>query len=288
MGDDYARIERAVRYLRHQLPNQPGLDEVAAHVGLSAWHFQRLFRQWVGISPKRYLEFLTVRHAKTLLQQSKSVLETAYEVGLTGPSRLHEQFVSIEAATPGEFKRRWRGVEISYGTAHGPFGEMLIAQTARGVCLLSFVNARTREREFTRLQRLYCVADLRNDSARANETARAIFRRPFSGDEKIHLTVRGTNFQVSVWRALLAIPSGAVISYRQLAAHLGAPKAARAVGNAVAANPVNFLIPCHRVLRTDGSVGGYRGGSALKENLLGWELCARVGGPEADTAAPAD
>jgi AraC family transcriptional regulator of adaptative response/methylated-DNA-[protein]-cysteine methyltransferase len=288
MGDDYARVERAVRYLRHQLLNQPGLDEVAAHVGLSAWHFQRLFRRWVGISPKRYLEFLTVRRAKALLQQSKSVLETAHEVGLTGPSRLHEQFVSIEAATPGEFKRNWRGVGVTYGTAQGPFGEMLIAQTARGVCLLSFVNAGTRQRELTRLRRLYCVADLRSDPLRAGETAEAIFRRPFSGDGKIHLTVRGTNFQVNVWRALLNIPSGTVVSYRQLAVQLGAPRAARAVANAVAANPVNFLIPCHRVLRSDGAVGGYRGGSALKESLLGWELSAYLGDPEADFTVQAD
>lgn len=270
MKDDYARIERALRYLQSRFAEQPGLDEVASQAGLSPYHFQRLFRRWVGISPKRYLEFLTVDHAKRLLK-SNSVLDTAYALGLTGPSRLHEQFAAIEAITPGEYKKKWQGIEIGYGFTPGPFGEMLIAQTARGVCLLSFVNRQTKGREFDRLRRLYRRAELKEDNLAAANTATAIFNVSKPQDGKFHLCVRGTNFQVNVWRALLKIPAGTITSYRQLADSIGKPTAARAVANAIAANPINYLIPCHRVLRSDGTIGGYRGGSQLKQTLLEWE-----------------
>lgn len=271
MNDDYERIERAVRYLQQRLRDQPGLEEVARHVGLSPYHFQRLFRRWVGISPKRYLAFLTVNHAKQLLKESNSVLDTAYALGLTAPSRLHEQFVGIDAATPGEFKNQWKGVEVRYGAAAGPFGQMLIAQTPRGVCMLSFLTSATKDREMARLRRIYGRAVLVEDDALAAETAAAIFAPGRPQQPKFHLTVRGTNFQVRVWHALLRIPAGTVTSYRQLAESLGMPSAARPVANAIAANPVNFLIPCHRVLRLDGAVGGFRGGSECKQEILAWE-----------------
>jgi AraC family transcriptional regulator of adaptative response/methylated-DNA-[protein]-cysteine methyltransferase len=271
MNDDYERIERAIRYLQRRLGDQPGLEQVARHVGLSPYHFQRLFRRWVGISPKRYLAFLTVNHAKHLLKESNSVLDTAYALGLTAPSRLHEQFVSIDAATPGEFKNQWEGVEVRYGIAAGPFGQMLIAQTPRGVCMLSFLTSATKDREMARLRRIYGRALLREDDALAAETALAIFGAGRAQQPKFHLAVRGTNFQVRVWHALLKIPAGTVTSYRQLAQGLGMPRAARPVANAIAANPVNFLIPCHRVLRLDGAVGGFRGGTQRKQEILEWE-----------------
>lgn len=271
MASDYARVERAIRFLRHHLGRQPRLDEVATEIGLSPCHFQRLFRQWAGISPKRYLEFLTVEQAKPLLRQSYSVLETSYALGLTSPSRLHEQFVAIEASSPGEFKRRWQDVEIRYGVHAGPFGDMLVAQTERGVCFLSFVNHRTKDSELVRLQQLYAQARLISDAAATAALVRRMFAATAGSDTPVHLTLRGTNFQVSVWRALLRIPVGEVVSYRQLAEQLGHPRGARPVAGAVAANPVNFLIPCHRVLRSDGSIGGYRGGAELKQRLLDWE-----------------
>jgi AraC family transcriptional regulator of adaptative response/methylated-DNA-[protein]-cysteine methyltransferase len=194
---------------------------------------------------------------------------------LTSPSRLHEQFVAVEAATPGEYKRNWGGAEIRYGLAPGPFAEMLIAQTRHGICFLSFVNQHSRARELDRLHRLYGLARLRQDTAAAGATADAIFARREAAATPIHLTVHGTNFQVSVWRALLCIPCGEVVSYSQLAQAIGRAAATRAVANAVAANPVNYLIPCHRVLRADGSIGGYRGGSDTKQRLLDWEASAR-------------
>ncbi len=280
MSQDYARVEAAIRFIRENLAEQPGLEEIAAHVGLSPHHFQRLFRRWAGLSPKRYLEFLTVDQAKPLLRQSHSVLDTAYRLGLTSPSRLHEQFVSVEASSPGQYKNRWRGVEIRYGLAQGPCGEMLIAQTARGLCLLSFVHKQTRAQEMDRLQRLYALATLHRDDAAASVTAAAVFARRDTDSSPIHLAVRGTNFQVNVWRALLKIPLGVTLSYRQLAAAVARADAVRAVANAVAANPINLLIPCHRVLRADGGIGGYRGGSGTKRMILEWEASAVANQPQ--------
>jgi AraC family transcriptional regulator of adaptative response/methylated-DNA-[protein]-cysteine methyltransferase len=271
MKNEYARIEGSLRFLQSRFADQPGLDEVASNAGLSPYHFQRLFRQWVGISPKRYLEFLTVNNAKRLLK-SNSVLNTAHELGLSGPSRLHDQFISIEAITPGEYKQEWQGVEIRYGFTPGPFGEMLIAQTERGVCLLAFVDRRMKTRELDRLQRLYQRAKLKEDTVAVTNTAMAIFGLLSPPDGKFHLYVRGTNFQVNIWRALLQLPDGSITSYRQLAQSVGRPEAIRAAANAVAANPINYLIPCHRVLRSDGTLGGFRGGEPLKEKLLQWEL----------------
>jgi len=229
MNADHARVAAAIRFIRDNLAQQPGLDEIAAHVGLSPQYFQRLFRRWAGLSPKRYLEHLTVERAKPLLKQSFSVLAAGYELGLTSPARLHDQFVAVEASSPGEYKRNWRGVEIRYGLVPGPFGDMLLAQTRRGICLLSFVDAQTRTRELTRLQRLYSLAVLREDSAAAHTTADAVFTRRDGPARAIPVAVHGTNFQVSVWRALLRIPPGTVVSYGQLAAGVGRPAAVRAV-----------------------------------------------------------
>ncbi len=274
MHTDYTRIERAIRFIQGGVDRQPSLAETAAHVGLSPYHFQRLFRRWAGISPKRYLEFLTVDRAKTLLQQSRSVMDTAHAVGLTGPARLHDQFVSVEAVSPGEYKARGQGLTIDYGIIPGPFGDMLIARTGRGLCLLAFVDKATRDRELSRLRRLYPLAALRENPGAVDTATSGLFTVPRPVQGKFHLQVRGTNFQVNVWRALLHIPPGSVASYSQVAQHVGRPDAARAVANAVAANPVHYLIPCHRVLRSSGDIGGYRGGPSRKKIILAWEAAA--------------
>jgi AraC family transcriptional regulator of adaptative response/methylated-DNA-[protein]-cysteine methyltransferase len=271
MEADYARIEAAIDFIRENLANQPTLHEVAAQVGLSPHHFHRLFRRWAGLSPKRYLEHLTVERAKPMLRECASVLEAGYELGLTSPSRLHEQFVAVEATSPGEYKRKWAGVQIHYGLAEGPLGDMLIAQTRRGICLLAFVDEQSREAELDRLRRLYGLARLQEDAAAARRAAAAVFAGRGADSPAIRLWVRGTNFQVSVWRALLRIPRGQVTCYSQIAKTIGRPAAVRAVAGAIAANPVHYLIPCHRVLRADGSVGGYRGGLPTKQRLLVWE-----------------
>jgi len=287
MDADYARVEAAIRFLRNNLATQPSLDEVAAHAGLSRHHFQRLFRRWTGLSPRQYLEYLTVEQAKPLLRQAHSVLDTALALGLTSPSRLHDQFVAVEASSPGEYKRAWQDVEIRYGLAPGPLGDMLLAQTSRGICFLSFVTARTRTRELERLQHLYRLARLREDSATACATGRAIFTGHEAPAAPLRVAVSGTNFQISVWRALLRIPRGTAVSYSALARATGRPAAVRALANAVAANPVNYLIPCHRVLRADGSPGGYRGGSVTKQRLLAWEATGAADPTPAGGRGPA-
>lgn len=269
MQHPYERIEQAIRFLRAHAREQPPLAVVAAHAGLSPFHFQRLFRQWTGITPKRYLATLTASHAKRLLSGTGSILETAHDVGLSGPSRLHDLFVTLEAASPGEYRERGAGLTIQYGFHHSPFGPVLLAQTARGVCMLSFTGKNGAATELARLARIYARAELRQAQPETAATAQRIF----SGDtsQPLQLSVRGTNLQVQVWRALLRIPPGAVRSYGELAVDLGKPNAARAVANAIAANPVNILIPCHRVLRGDGAVGGFRGGTESKIRLLASE-----------------
>lgn len=271
MHGDYQRIEAAINYIQKHARAQPALEEVASHVGLSPFHFQRLFRRWAGISPKRYLEFLTVEHAKRCLDHAQTLLDASIEVGLSGPARLHDQFVAIEAATPGEYKNGGRGVEIAYGVHESPFGELLIAQTRRGVCRLSFQTQDERDSELDRLENTWKNARIYEDKKGTRLTVRRIFPSSAETNGHMRLFVRGTNFQINVWRALIRIPEGCVMSYRQLASYLGRPRATRAVANAVAANPIAYLIPCHRVIRNSGEIGDYRWGSPRKRIMLAWE-----------------
>ena len=271
MNDDYERIEKAIHFIRSNVTTQPDLQDIASHVGLSAFHFQRLFRRWAGVSPKRFLEYLTVHHAKDLLRNSASIQDTSYELGLSSPGRLHDHFVSIEAITPGEYKTRGNGLKIYYGIHHSPFGKMLLAQTDRGICAISFVSDEAIKQEIDILHRLWPNADMIEDSAHTANTADRIFGDPAGYNDNIHLTVRGTNFQINVWKALLGIPAGETRSYQQIAMQLDKPGAYRAVANAVAANPAGFLIPCHRVLRNNGNLGGYRWGENRKHAMLAWE-----------------
>ena len=285
MPSDYARIEKALGYIAENAEQQPELDAVAASVGLSAFHFQRLFTRWVGVSPKKFLQYLTLERAKSCLADAASVLDATHEVGLSGPSRLHDLFVTHEAVTPGEFKRRGDGLEIAFGWADSPFGEALIMTTARGICGLAFAGAGGRAATFAEMRQRFPRARFVEDPARVARLARAIFEgRPASG-EKLHLLLHGSPFQIKVWEALLRIPPGALVSYGALAhAVFGGPRGARAVGAAVGDNPISFLVPCHRVIRASGALGEYHWGVPRKLALVGWEAARAEGARPAEAA----
>ena len=265
---NYRRIEQAIRWLTEHYQDQPPLARVAEEVGLSEFHFQRLFSDWAGVSPKKFLQYLTLSHAKERLAACDSVLDAAYDAGLSGPSRLHDLFVAHEAVTPGEWKAMGEGLTLRYGWHDSPFGDCLIVATERGVCGLGF--ALPEGREATEEDLLACW-----DQARlvADASATAAHARLAFGEDggTLRLVLRGTPFQLKVWEALLRIPPGAVVSYERLAAHLGKPGSARAVASAVALNPVSWLVPCHRVIRGTGMITGYRWGPSRKRAMLVWE-----------------
>ena len=269
---DYKRIEKAVQFLAENFHSQPSLKEIAGNIHVSEFHFQRLFTRWVGISPKRFLQFLTKEYAKTLLEKSINLLDVTYEAGLTSPGRLHDLFVTCEAVTPGEYKTKGAGLEIAYGYHATPFGECMLASTDRGICGLSFVQNVGRQPVFADLKNRWTNAKLVEDPQVTRPFVKQIFN---PSEEKnpapLHLILNGTNFQIKVWEALIKIPMGAVVSYESVAAHIGMPKASRAVGNAVGSNPVSFIIPCHRVIRKTAEFGNYGGGVARKMAILGWE-----------------
>jgi len=272
LSEDYLRIEQAILYLENHYKDQPGLEELAANIGLSEYHFQRLFTRWAGVSPKRFLQFLTKEGAKDLLSQSENLLDTIHQVGLSSLGRLHDLFVTTEAVTPGEYKSRGTGVTIHYGIHPTPFGKCLIATTERGICHLSFVEMS----EGDAIDNL--VADWKE--ARMIEDYRStvtliepIFDLRYNNHGKpLNIHLRGTNFQLKVWEALLQIPVGAVTSYEGIASQIGKPRAMRAVGTAVGHNPIAVLIPCHRVIRKVGEFGNYRYGALRKKALLAREF----------------
>lgn len=267
-ANDYPRIERAIHFLNANFREQPSLAAVAAQVHLSEYHFQRLFQRWAGVSPKRFLQYLTAAEAKRRLRTAGSVLDATVTAGLSSGGRLHELMVTLHAATPGEWKTGGAGVTIRYGFHPSPFGECLIAATARGVCALRFV-AKHRAQALSELAAEWPGAELRAAPRATRPVARALFDGATA--DPIALHVRGSNFQIKVWEALLRIPSGALMSYGELARVAQAPRAPRAVGTAVGQNPVALLIPCHRVIRETGVLGNYRWGSARKHALLAWE-----------------
>lgn len=269
---DYQRIEKAIEFLTDNFHTQPGLREIAAKIHMSEYHFQRLFSRWVGISPKRFLQFLTKEHAKTLLEKSINLLDVTYEAGLTSPGRLHDLFVTCEAVTPGEYKDKGEGLEIAYGYHATPFGECMLATTDRGICGLNFVQNDDRRQALASLKLRWENATLIANPDATRPIVNRIFN-PLVGQNSIplHLVLNGTNFQIKVWEALIKIPTGLVVSYEDVAAHIGMPKASRAVGNAVGSNPVSFVIPCHRVIRKTAEFGNYGGGKARKLAILGWE-----------------
>jgi AraC family transcriptional regulator of adaptative response/methylated-DNA-[protein]-cysteine methyltransferase len=269
---DYERIEHAIQYLETHFHSQPSLSEIADRIGLSEYHFQRLFSRWVGISPKRFLQFLTKEYAKQLLENSANLLDVTYEAGLSSPGRLHDLFVTCEAVTPGEYKSKGEGITIKYGYHLSPFGECLLATTERGICGFFFVKNRDRKDPLAELRFFWENADIIEDPDASHELVERIFNPSFADSSTpLHLVLNGTNFQMKVWEALIQIPFGAVVSYEHVAIQIGLPGATRAVGRAVGKNPVSYIIPCHRVIRKTADFGNYGGGTARKKAILGWE-----------------
>jgi len=277
LSGHYQLIERAIQYIEANVQRQPELDEIASAIGLSEYHFQRLFTRWAGISPKRFMQFLTKEHAKELLARSENLLETTHQVGLSSLGRLHDLFISTEAVTPGEYKSHGAGLTISYGLHFTPFGKCLIAATERGICHLSFIQTsegNAIDNLVADWKQAKIIEDYKSTApliARIFDTPKpdSAFKR---ADQRLNLHLRGTNFQIKVWEALLDIPTGSVTTYEQIATQVGNPKAVRAVGTAVGHNPIAVLVPCHRVIRKSGEFGNYRYGAALKKALLAREF----------------
>jgi AraC family transcriptional regulator of adaptative response/methylated-DNA-[protein]-cysteine methyltransferase len=270
LSDDYLRIEQAILYLETHYKDQPSLEDVAANVGLSEYHFQRLFTRWAGVSPKRFLQFITKESAKDLLKRSENLLDTTHQVGLSSLGRLHELFVTTEAVTPGEYKSSGAGVTIRYGIHPTPFGKCLIATTERGICHLGFVQTSEGD-AIDDLVTEWKQAKMIEDHKSTELMLEPIFDLDYRG-KPLGLHLRGTNFQLKVWEALLQIPAGTVTTYKGIAERIGNPRALRAVGTAVGHNPIAVLIPCHRVINTVGEFGKYRYGAPRKKALLVREL----------------
>jgi AraC family transcriptional regulator of adaptative response/methylated-DNA-[protein]-cysteine methyltransferase len=271
-SDDYKRIEKAIRYLETNFKSQPTLAQIAESVHLSKYHFDRIFKRWAGISPIQFQQYLTLDYSKQRLADSRSLLDTALDAGLSGPSRLHDLFVTFEAMTPGEFKKLGTGLTISYGFCESPFGDCLLAITERGICHLGFVKDDKRLEALNQLYETWPGAIYREDTMATRAMVKSIFEIGRTENaQPFNILVKGTNFQINVWKALLRIPEGWVVCYQDIASHIGHPKAFRAVANAIAINPVAYLIPCHRVIAKSGKTHQYRWGSARKRALIGWE-----------------
>ena len=271
---NYQRIERAIKYLETNFYAQPDLDEVAEKVHLSPFHFQRLFTEWAGISPKRFLQYLTVDYLKEKLVASKNIIEAAESAGLSSQSRVYDLFTTLEAVTPQEYKLKGAGITIEYGFHDTMFGKCLIGVTPRGICWLSFLlQDEDPVRSLHEMKESWHMSVFRENQELTKHFIENIFGD--KADRKLHLLVKGTNFQVKVWEALLRIPEGCVSTYQEVASIIKNPKAVQAVGSAVGSNHIAYLIPCHRVIRKDGILGQYRWDSARKKSIIGWEM-ARI------------
>jgi AraC family transcriptional regulator, regulatory protein of adaptative response / methylated-DNA-[protein]-cysteine methyltransferase len=266
---NYQRIEEAIHYLEANFKKQPELDEVAEHIHLSPFHFQRIFTQWAGISPKKFLQFLTIDFLKKKIAQTRSLNEAAEAAGLSAQSRVYDLFVNLEAVTPQEYKER-EGIDIHYGFHETAFGKALIGVTNRGICWLSFYSHENGNVELDALQTHWFKSKLIEDFSLTEKFINSIFGERSNGKQT--LLLKGTNFQIKVWEALLRIPMGGISTYQDIASRISKPKALQAVGSAVGANHIAYLIPCHRVIRKDGVLGEYRWGSTRKKSLIGWEM----------------
>jgi AraC family transcriptional regulator of adaptative response/methylated-DNA-[protein]-cysteine methyltransferase len=265
---DYERIKKAIEFIRSNFQQQPDLDAVAKEVYLSPFHFQRLFKDWAGVSPKKFLQYISLQHAKKLLHQH-TVSDTAYETGLSGSSRLHDLFISIEGMTPGEYKNGGEELQINYSFAETPFGNIIVASTTKGICHLAFAD--NENEALQQLQLQFPNATFRQVVDTIQQNALFIFTQDWKDLSKIKLHLKGTPFQIKVWEALLKIPMGDVSTYSGIANTINNPNASRAVGTAIGDNPVAFLIPCHRVIRSTGDFGQYHWGSIRKTAMIGWE-----------------
>lgn len=271
MNSDYQRIAKAIKFINSHVGQQPSLEEIAAHLHLSPFYFQRLFSQWAGVTPKKYLQILTLARAKQLLARSKPLQEVSDSVGLSSSSRLHDHFVQLEAVSPGEFKTGGAGIEIRYSLIESPFGDVFIGVTPRGVCKLSFLMDNNVDQQIDNLVHCWPNAQITAEITETSKTLEALFAGQSDSKGPLSLYVKGTNFQIAVWRALLQIDPGCIRSYGQVAAAMGRPKASRAVGTAIGSNPIALLIPCHRVLQQSGKIGGYLWGETRKHAIHAWE-----------------
>ena len=274
---DYERIRGAIEYIAVRFGDQPSVDDIARSVHLSPYHFSRVFRRWAGVTPKQFLQHVTADYAKKLLADSRAVLDVAHASGLSGPGRLHDHLVTVDAVSPGEYKRRGEGVDIRYGRHETLFGSCLVGVTDRGICHLSFDDDQTADASLLDLRRRWPRATIREDALSTGGVARRIASVGQDAQPSQRVLLRGTNFQLKVWQALLEIPAGAAASYGDVGEMIGRPTASRAIGTAVGANPVAYLIPCHRVLRKTGGLGGYRWGEGRKLAMLGLEAIAAEG-----------
>jgi AraC family transcriptional regulator of adaptative response/methylated-DNA-[protein]-cysteine methyltransferase len=271
---NYNRIAAAIAYIRENFREQPSLDEVAEKVHLSPFHFQRLFTEWAGVSPKKFLQYTSVAHAKQLLkEQQASLFDAAYETGLSGTGRLHDLFVKIEGMTPGEYKNGGESLSINYSFAESPFGDILVASTPKGVCYMAF--AENEQQGLEGLQNQFPKAQFKQTPDESQQHALYIFSHDWSRLQQVKLHLKGTEFQLKVWEALLKIPMGQLSTYGSIAESISRRGASRAVGTAIGSNPVAFLIPCHRVIQSGGALGGYMWGTTRKTAMIGWEA-ARV------------
>jgi AraC family transcriptional regulator, regulatory protein of adaptative response / methylated-DNA-[protein]-cysteine methyltransferase len=267
----FTLIANAIEYLHANFKNQPSLDKIAEHVHLSPFHFQRIFTEWAGISPKKFLQYLSVTYAKELLSSTTvSVLDAAHNTGLSGTGRLHDLFITIEGMTPGEYKQGGRDLNIGFHFLQTPFGEAIVGSTEKGICHIAFCD--NKQNALQELKAQFPHANYQNEPD-SNQKNRFDFFGDFNTTpNNINLHVKGTQFQLKVWEALLKIPTGQLTTYGDISQHIGKPKAARAVGTAIGSNPIAFLIPCHRVIQSTGTLGGYRWNPTRKAAMIGWEI----------------
>lgn len=266
---DYQRVAKAITYIREHATEQPPLDDVAEAVHLSPYHFHRMFKEWAGVTPKEFLQYISLSHAKELLNENQTIEEATFHTGLSSSSRLHDLFVNIEGMTPGEFKKQGESLGIRYHFSESPFGNVLIASTGKGICRLNFVEEE--DESLRELKDSWPNATIIKGKDKHTQNMERIFANDWENPDEIKLHIHGTDFQLKVWEALLKIPSGQLASYSDVAQDIGNPKASRAVGSALANNPVAYLIPCHRVIKKVGGIGEYRWGSTRKTAIIGWE-----------------